>query len=55
MEKQNLNIIVVDDNKILLEGMKFYLEEIKSYNVINTSIDGEEFFELYIIYNANIV
>ena len=55
MTKKKLNLIIVDDNKIFLEGLKFYLEEVKSYNIINTAKDGEEFLNLSNRFNADVI
>lgn len=41
MEK--LKIVIVDDNKTFLEGLKFYLENVLSHEVINHAYDGREF------------
>lgn len=41
MEK--LKIIVVDDNKTFLEGIKFYLEKVLSHNVVGYASNGQEF------------
>lgn len=38
-----MKIIIVDDNKIFLEGLRFFLESKKDYSIVATYADGEEF------------
>ncbi len=50
-----MKIIVVDDNKVFREALKFYLEEEHSFEIIGEASSGEEFLQLSNIYKADII
>ncbi len=51
----NLKLILVDDNKQFRDGLRFYLEKILKFEVINEASNGEEFLQLDNIHLANII
>ena len=55
MEEGPLKILLVDDNKIFRKGIKFYIENILQYDVIEECTNGEEFLNSENIINANII
>lgn len=50
-----MKFIVVDDNKIFREGLKYYLESILLHKVIGVVNDGLEFLQLKNIHEADII
>jgi DNA-binding NarL/FixJ family response regulator len=50
-----MKFIVVDDNKTFRDGIKFYLENILSYEVIGVASDGEEFLKMKNSHEADII
>ena len=55
MEERIVKVIIVDDNEIFRKGLKFYLENIKNFQVLNENSDGDEFLESDNMYIADIV
>ncbi|NOZ47627.1 MAG: response regulator transcription factor [Chlorobi bacterium] len=55
MQTCDIKIIIVDDNRVFLEGLAFYLEELLSYKIINKAYDGYEFLCLYNLHIADII
>jgi DNA-binding NarL/FixJ family response regulator len=53
--KNELNIILVDDNIQFRKTLKCLLEERFGYNIIAEASDGKEFLELANLYEADIV
>ncbi len=55
MTNNPIKIIIVDDNKIFMKSLDFYLSNIKSYTIINKIYSGEELLNQTNIHNADII
>lgn len=47
MEKEKIKIIIVDDEKLIRDGLKIILESYKDIEVLDLCKDGEEAFLSY--------
>ena len=50
-----MKFIVVDDNKTFRDGIKYYLENILSHEVIGVASDGKEFLKMKNNHEADII
>jgi DNA-binding NarL/FixJ family response regulator len=46
MNRQHINIILVDDHSLFRDGLKFILTQISGYTIIGEASNGKEFLEL---------
>ena len=50
-----MKVIIVDDNKTFQESLKYFLENMFSYEVVGMANDGEEFLKINNVHKADII
>lgn len=55
IKSADMKFILVDDNEVFLDSVKFLVESIHNHEVIDTASNGKEFLEMEKLHEADII